>query len=742
MNKKYKHIFIVIFVLTLCSMLALLAACQEGKTSESDESVESFESNESVESSETSETTKSVYQQYIERYPDYSGTEEEWLEDLLGGAAVDISTGKSVYELYKEVYPDYKGSEEQWLKDLLGGKLIPDDPEPKMFTVSFFYDENDEEPWAQVTVEDGDTAISPGTPEKRGYNFIAWGYQGYEWPFTYPIRQDTVLTAMWEIAEYDIKYNLNGGVNSQYNRTTYTIEQSFDLQTPTKDYYDFKGWYTTSDFDENSKLSEVNSGDKAEDLELWAKWTPTAYNISYAGIEGSTIDAPTSYNVESDDITLPQPERDHYTFDGWTGNGTTTPEKTLTIASGSHGDLEYTAKWTAIVYKITYDLGGGTNPDDAICEYTIESFENSDELLLPAPSKIGGEQLKNYTLRSDNNFDIEYTVANFTFGGWFEADDVERTHRYESVQLTDGDLNLVAYWIVSEGNVQTKTSPYCRNGNELLIGSYPQSDVTDEDTLAGLAEFEFDTKLLPGYIWKDNVKLVDNWTDSGEKYWYRDVEYNGKKYRGLSIIERRDGSYRQDQAGYFPLYPEGTMDKENKFKFYWFNYDPIKWSVVYEGNGEAFLVCKTKLETMKFGDNRWAQSPIRDYLNDTIYNIIFNDEQKAIVLQSTVANDIKSMGGYGIGHEDFATQATNDYLFLLSYEELNLYKSKFIGSIGTSSYCVATLSRGDTWTRSHCKFQQNSDKRILAFNGAGEILSQNPEYDTWGHILPAMRISL
>ena len=684
----------MILMSALCSAFALMAACQGGKTSESDK---------------PGESAKSAYQQYLEKYPDYEGTEEEWL------------------------------------KDLLDGKLNAEDSETKMYTVYFKCEETDVEPWMQETLEDGDTPDFPGEPEKRGYNFIAWGYQGYEWPFTYPIRQDTTLTAIWEPVDYNIKYNLNGGVNSQYSRETYTIEQNFDLQTPTKDHYDFDGWYTTSDFDENSKLTEINSGEKAEDLELWAKWKPIAYKIKYAGLEGTTIELPASYNVESDDITLPQPERDHYTFDGWTGNGTTTPEKTLTITSGTHGNLEYTANWTAIKYRITYDLDGGTNPDGAICEYTIESFENSNELLLPDPSKTGGEQIKNYTLRPDNNFDIEYTIANFTFGGWFKADDVERTHCYESVQLTDGNLNLVAYWIVNEGNVLTKTSPYCRNGNELLIGSYPQSNVTDEDTLAGLAAFEFDAydaKLLPGYIYKDNLKLVDNWTDSGEKYWYRDVEYNGKKYRGLCIIERRDGSYRQDQAGYFPLYPDGIRDKENKFKFYWFNYDPIKWNVVDEGTGEAFLVCKTGLEIVAFGDDRWAQSPIREYLNDTIYNVIFNDAQKAIVLHSTVANDIESMGGYGVGHEDFTTYATDDYLFLLSYAEFELYKSKFIGSIGTSSYCVATLSKGYIWMRSHCKYQQQSDNRILAFYGSGEIPGKNPEYSELGHILPAMRVSL
>jgi len=682
MTRKNKRILIVIFVFALCFTFALLAACQGGKQSGSGESA------------------KSAYQQYIEKYPDYEGTEEEWL------------------------------------KDLLDGKLNSKDAETKKYTVSFMYDESDEEPWAQITVEDGDTPIFPGAPEKRGYQFIAWGYQGYEWPFAYPIRQDTVLTPIWKVVEYGIKYNLNGGVNSQYNVLTYTIERSFDLQAPTRDYYDFGGWYTSSDFAENSIITGVTLGEKAEDIEIWAKWTPTSYDIEYAGIEGTTIDAPLSYNIESVDITLPQPERDYYVFDGWTGNGTTKPEKTLTITSGSHGDLKYTANWTAITYKITYDLGGGTNSDDAIYEYTIESFENDDHLPLPTPEKAASERIKNYTLRLDNNFDIEYAFAEFTFGGWYKEDDLERIRRYEYLQITDGDVNLVAYWTENEGSIQKKTSEYCRLGDVVLIGSYPQSEVTDDETLAGLAEFEFDLQPLFASA-SGNVTVVEGWTDSNENYWYKDVEYNGKKYRGVFIVRKRSGGgYRQEQAGYVPLYLDAGTNKQ--VKFYWFNYDPIRWSVVDEGNGEAFLVCKTRLETMKFGHDKWESSTIRYYLNDDIYSIAFNDAQKKTVLTSTVANDAKSMG-YDTG---FASSPTEDKLFLLSYEELNLYKSKFVGGVGTSSYCVATLSKGATWTRSHCRYQQNSDSRILAFDVSGEILGANPEYSELGQILPAMRISL
>lgn len=681
MTGKNKRVFIVIFMLALCSAFAFLTACGGEKPSGSGESA------------------KSAYRQYIEKYPDYEGTEE------------------------------------QWLKDLLEGKLNAKDPETKTYTVSFLYDESDENPWAQITVEDGDTPVFPGSPEKRGYEFVAWGFQGYEWPFAYPIRQDTVLTPIWEVVEYDIKYNLNGGVNSRYNVPSYTIEQSFDLQTPTKDYYDFGGWYTSSDFAENSRLTGISQGEKVENIELWAKWTPTSYNIKYEGIEGATIDAPSSYNVESKDFTLPQPEREHYMFDGWTGSGLTESEKTLTVTSGTHGDLEYTANWTAITYKITYDLGGGINPDDAICEYTVDSFENNDDLPLPTPDKAGGERIKNYALLLDNNFEIEYTVAEFIFGGWYRKDDSERLHRYEFVQLEDGDLDLVAYWTLNESALQKRTSPYLRNGNEVFMGSYPQSDVTDEETLTGLAAFEFDMQpLLSSH---GNPAVVEGWTDSNENYWYKDVEYNGKKYRGVFIVRRRSGGgYRQENAGYNPLFFDAGRNYQ--VKIYWFHYDPVKWSVADEGNGEAFLVCRTKLETVKFGHDKWESSPVRSYLNDTIYNSMFNDGQKKTVLTSLVANDEKSMGD----STGFETAPTEDKLFLLSYAELNLYKSKFVSGVGASSYCVATLSKGAMWTRSHCKYQQNSNSRILAFDGSGEILGANPEYSELGQILPAMRISL
>ena len=49
-----------------------------------------------------------------------------------------------------------------------------------------------------------------------------------------------------------------------------------------------------------------------------------------------------------------------YTFLGWTGSNGTTPQKSVTITSGSVGDKSYKANWAAQTFIITYDGNGGT----------------------------------------------------------------------------------------------------------------------------------------------------------------------------------------------------------------------------------------------------------------------------------------------------------------------------------------------------------------------------------------------
>jgi hypothetical protein len=70
----------------------------------------------------------SAYEIYKKYYPDYQGTEEEWVNEVLkgekGGNGDKGDNGLSAYEIYKRYYL-YEGTEGDWIEDLINGSLEP-----------------------------------------------------------------------------------------------------------------------------------------------------------------------------------------------------------------------------------------------------------------------------------------------------------------------------------------------------------------------------------------------------------------------------------------------------------------------------------------------------------------------------------------------------------------------------------------------------------------------------------------
>ena len=77
-----------------------------------------------------------------------------------------------------------------------------------------------------------------------------------------------------------------------------------------------------------------------------ATFTPITYSIEYELVGGTVATAnPTEYTVESTPITLNNPTLEGYTFGGWTGSNGNTPQKEVTIATSTTGNLSYKAVW-------------------------------------------------------------------------------------------------------------------------------------------------------------------------------------------------------------------------------------------------------------------------------------------------------------------------------------------------------------------------------------------------------------
>ncbi|MBO5789019.1 MAG: InlB B-repeat-containing protein, partial [Clostridia bacterium] len=206
-------------------------------------------------------------------------------------------------------------------------------------------------------VEETSQVMPPvNDPKKAGCIFVGWQLSGggiVNWPYTANATTgDMVFTAVFTPIDYTITYHLNGGTNSTYNPTTYTVNDTVTLASPTKTAYDFMGWYTSADFS-GARITQITLGTH-ENISLYAKWQPTVYRITYHLNGGIFQTEKNSYTIESETITLDAPTRTGYTFGGWYtdeafGNALTS------ISAGSHGDVKVYAKWNIVTYGITYE---------------------------------------------------------------------------------------------------------------------------------------------------------------------------------------------------------------------------------------------------------------------------------------------------------------------------------------------------------------------------------------------------
>ena len=239
---------------------------------------------------------------------------------------------------------------------------------------------------SQVYFYTVEQTVTLPTPTRTGYTFLGWTGEGITTPqpnVTIPKGStgDKTYIENWELTEYNITMDLNGG--SGQEKVVYTMtDEDFELPTPTRNGYEFVGWTGEGITTPQTEviIPTGSTGNKA----YTANWKVIEYTITLDTNGGPAV-SPIKYTVE-DSFTLPYPLRPGYEFVGWTLDGSGMPPFTpLIIYHGTTGNLRYKAEWRLAEYTITMDLNGGSGQEKVVYTITDEDFE------LPTPTRNGYE---------------------------------------------------------------------------------------------------------------------------------------------------------------------------------------------------------------------------------------------------------------------------------------------------------------------------------------------------------------
>jgi len=158
---------------------------------------------------------------------------------------------------------------------------------------------------------------------------------------TIPGIANATLVAALEGLSYTITYNLDGGVNDVANPATLTLSAlPITLEPATKAGYEFTGWFA-----EVGLTTPVTDFDTLGAKTVYAGFTEI-FDITYE-LDGGTnnVGNPDTFVASDLDITLLDPTKDLYTFDGWYEEvGLTTPITLIDAAA----DITVYAKFTII----------------------------------------------------------------------------------------------------------------------------------------------------------------------------------------------------------------------------------------------------------------------------------------------------------------------------------------------------------------------------------------------------------
>ena len=414
---------------------------------------------------------------------------------------------------------------------------------------------------SSVTAGNINAVTLPKATPSNGYSFDEWTVTLGDLTLTNATSASTAnvkarsagtVTANFKGNTYKVTLNNQSATTAGTASVTATYGSAMpEITKPTRTGYTFGGYYTTTNGGGTQYYTangaSARNWDKTAATTLYAKWTPTTYNITYNDLYGTTHSNPSTYTIETNTITFSAPttERKGYTFSGW---------NPTSIAKGSTGNKTITAQWKAKTYIVTLDPQGGFSGSNSI----NATYDATLPAITP-PTRDG-----------------------YMFNGYYSQPSGQGTKYYNADGTSARTWNqenatLYAYWVDYSKCIFFKNT---LNWENVYVYTFSDNAWYNEDN----GDHRKGVNPQVNNLEHGKMTKIDNQSDI---YYYILTNTTGFNYvafsegdmRGYTTFHQSKASYRGDRTDKMPLFiPRNTISQtQNETSYYnegvWMKYN-------------------------------------------------------------------------------------------------------------------------------------------------------------------------
>ncbi len=375
-------------------------------------------------------------------------------------------------------------------------------------------------------------------PARNGYEFTGWfisaaGGNRITEVQTVRVTENQTLYAGWEKQKNKLILDATGGlitvseaVYDVYEMMTESKGAVTGLPVPSREGYNFKGWYTAAKGGTAIANGTVITAETT--VRLYAQWSGKPCKVNLETDGGSGVGASIEVVCGETYGSLPEPTKDGFTFAGWysalTGGDKIT-SNTQVVKVTEH---TLYARYRGAKRTLTYDANGGTVSSAGKDVYYQEPYGS-----LPIPGRNGYE-----------------------FGGWYTQKEGGIPVQEGSIVESKTDITLYAHWNergytvrfdATGGDVDTailnirygevpETLPLAKRNGFKFLGWYASKDSSKPITKEELGKITSDKKYIAKWEGEQYTLTLD--ANGGEVSTKTKSIVLGKAYGSLPVPRR------------------------------------------------------------------------------------------------------------------------------------------------------------------------------------------------------------